>query len=583
MVIKIGAGKTGAQNVRLGDASRTARYAAEAKAAADRAEESAGHAQAAAAVSVHPPVPGENGRWLVWDRETGGYTDSGESCRGEKGDKGDPGEVTEARLAAALAPYRTAAAQDAIDAAQDARINVLRPAASAEDVGKALIVKTVADGKATAYEFGEAGGGTGEVTTEQWLYSFPTGQASGAPASFDDGGDDLPIRALTVDIAFNQSGSGDPAPDNVRPITGWTGLTLSRSGEDTSAPDTYAVTFTDPATGDPLTVYGGKLMIHEDGSGELVSSYRAVMLDSLNYNDGLASSGVFRATLSGLEVIAAGKPSLLFCTKYKTVAAAAASVASARADYSVFQRSGYNQIYVKDTNCINYTAAQFKEYVSGVLLYYQLAEDAVYPLSAGQVDALRVNTLRGTNNIWADTGNVSVEYRADPGLFAAQSGGAVQSVNGKTGAVTLDAGDVGALPDGALAPYRTAAAQDVIDSGKLDAPSAAGTSGQLLGLDGQGKPVWENRDKSVTVPGTAPTITAASNTRYVCGEVTTLSLTPPASGVCDVIFTSGTTATVLTVPSTVKWANGFDPQSLDANTTYELNICDGLGVAAAWT
>jgi len=87
----------------------------------------------------------------------------------------------------------------------------------------------------------------------------------------------------------------------------------------------------------------------------------------------------------------------------------------------------------------------------------------------------------------------------------------------------------------------------------------------------------------VTISGTTPTIDAVAGMRYVCGEVTTLSLTPPASGVCDVIFTSGTTATVLTVPSTVKWANGFDPQSLDANTTYELNICDGLGVAVSWT
>jgi len=87
----------------------------------------------------------------------------------------------------------------------------------------------------------------------------------------------------------------------------------------------------------------------------------------------------------------------------------------------------------------------------------------------------------------------------------------------------------------------------------------------------------------VTISGMTPTITAEANTRYVCGEVTTLSFTPPASGVCDVIFASGTTATVLTVPSTVKWANGFDPTSLDANTTYELNICDGLGVAVSWT
>ena len=87
----------------------------------------------------------------------------------------------------------------------------------------------------------------------------------------------------------------------------------------------------------------------------------------------------------------------------------------------------------------------------------------------------------------------------------------------------------------------------------------------------------------VTVSGTTPTITAMSGVRYVCGEVATLSITPPASGCCDIVFESGSTPTVLTVPNTVKWANGFDPTSLDANTTYEINIMDGLGVAVAWT
>lgn len=87
----------------------------------------------------------------------------------------------------------------------------------------------------------------------------------------------------------------------------------------------------------------------------------------------------------------------------------------------------------------------------------------------------------------------------------------------------------------------------------------------------------------VTVSGTTPTITAMSGVRYICGEVATLSITPPASGCCDIVFDSGSTPTVLTVPSTVKWANSFDPTALEANTTYEINIMDGLGVAMSWT
>lgn len=68
-------------------------------------------------------------------------------------------------------------------------------------------------------------------------------------------------KALTqckVNFAPVQSGSGDPSPENERPITGWTGLTVNHSGEDTSNPTQYHVTF--PALGKNLitsTEYAG--------------------------------------------------------------------------------------------------------------------------------------------------------------------------------------------------------------------------------------------------------------------------------------------------------------------------------------
>lgn len=86
-----------------------------------------------------------------------------------------------------------------------------------------------------------------------------------------------------------------------------------------------------------------------------------------------------------------------------------------------------------------------------------------------------------------------------------------------------------------------------------------------------------------TVSGTTPSITGVADTRYVCGEVETLSITPPASGIVDVIFQSGDTPTVLTLPNTVQFAGDFDPTDLDANATYEINIMDGVyGVATVW-
>ena len=92
----------------------------------------------------------------------------------------------------------------------------------------------------------------------------------------------------------------------------------------------------------------------------------------------------------------------------------------------------------------------------------------------------------------------------------------------------------------------------------------------------------DNVGSVVAVSGTTPTITALSGFRYVCGEVSTLDITPCVSGICDIFFISGSTATVLTLPNTVKFPDGaFTPE---ANTAYEINILDGVyGAVMAWT
>ena len=98
--------------------------------------------------------------------------------------------------------------------------------------------------------------------------------------------------------------------------------------------------------------------------------------------------------------------------------------------------------------------------------------------------------------------------------------------------------------------------------------------------------------KTVSVSGTTPSIPAMAGVQYVCGEVSTLEIEVPASGCFDVVFESGSTPTVLnftlpTVGHTLVWENEFDPTSLDANTTYEINIrivgTKCLGVAGKWT
>lgn len=76
------------------------------------------------------------------------------------------------------------------------------------------------------------------------------------------------------------------------------------------------------------------------------------------------------------------------------------------------------------------------------------------------------------------------------------------------------------------------------------------------------------------------TATLSPNTFYVWGTVSSLTLTlgTAVSGVANEYlfqFTSGTTATTLSLPSTIKWANDETP-TFEANKTYQISILNNL-------
>ena len=135
------------------------------------------------------------------------------------------------------------------------------------------------------------------------------------------------------------------------------------------------------------------------------------------------------------------------------------------------------------------------------------------------------------------------------------------------------------LPDNAASSAAAAAqsaqdAQDYADT--VDAATVPETLA-YMDMEGSATPADE-----VAVSGANPVIKAGKNTFYVCGELQTLSFTPNASGICAVRFTSGTTATILTVPNTVKWPDWFDG-TVEANRIYEISILDGIyGAVMSW-
>ena len=159
------------------------------------------------------------------------------------------------------------------------------------------------------------------------------------------------------------------------------------------------------------------------------------------------------------------------------------------------------------------------------------------------------------------------------------------AVQGKADIQTVSAlaDAVNGLDDDVQGLQTTKADKSYVDTqlaGKASTATATASADGLMSSSDKSK--LDTVGSVVTVSGATPAITAVSGVRYVCGEVATLDFTPCATGVCDVVFTSGNTPTAVTLPNTVKFPDGSF--TAEANKTYEINILDGVyGVVMAWT
>ncbi len=227
------------------------------------------------------------------------------------------------------------------------------------------------------------------------LALLPTDTASGNPANFPDGAGGIPVVDLTVSIRPAQSGSGDPTPDNVRPVSGWTGLTLYHSGADTSDPETLSVSWQSQAG----TVYVGTLDIT---TGVLTVTHGLVELDELSWS----YYGYFVSTVDDIFVRGAANvtPDIV-CSCYSPAPPNMVVTGTSGNDKIAFGVSA-PQIIIRDNDQTDVTA--FAASLTGQVALLPLVTSETYQLTPTEVQ-----TLLGENNVWADSGAVTVEYRAD--------------------------------------------------------------------------------------------------------------------------------------------------------------------------
>lgn len=230
------------------------------------------------------------------------------------------------------------------------------------------------------------------------VQAYPIGIAGGSIATFTDGADNLPLKSAIVNIEPIQSGSGTPSLDNVRPISGWTSISISHSGEDDSTLKTLTISI----PSEPGVVYGGTLDVI---SGVLTVTYRYV---TYNGSENWAAYG------SGYRVSNSAFPGLALAYSTKDV-----SNWLTRAPYGHNPVSTTvaieNTFLVGTMMNINVSAvnslADLKTLLSTQPLEvaYILATPLIY-----HCDPVKIATIFGTNRIWSDAGDVTVEYRADP-------------------------------------------------------------------------------------------------------------------------------------------------------------------------
>lgn len=437
---------------------------------------------------------------------------------------------------------------------------------------------------------------------------------SGSTASFDDGANDLPLKSCVVRFGPIQGGTGDPSPENVRPISGRTGVNLWRTkrnllpSEDGSYKtlSSSSIYFPDSPVWLPAGTYyigvyrkasteahAGIYLKINDGSYNRIGSNVSIQFGVRSFTLGTGAFVTFRLYSSnpvGAEYRFILTNSLL---------------TSDVDEFEPYQGNSYSVNWETEAGSVY---GGTLDLVSGTLVVDYFKYSPLSSYTPSQFTSLGTYTRAEYSGVAVKPGvNASVPYT---GVYSHGSYDNGTWEGDYSHAFCTDAG-VGYfyLPCEADASVIQAYLKSQEDAGtpvtvayKIATPIEIQLTPQevrtLLGENN----IWSDAGdvsvdypvdtktyidelsiKTVEVSGQSPVITAEENTRYICGEVTSLSFTPSEKGICDVRFTAASISTVLTLPETVKLPDWFDPTLLEANTTYEINIVDGVyGVVMSW-
>lgn len=249
-----------------------------------------------------------------------------------------------------------------------------------------------------------------------------TGTAEGTEIAALDDALAKPLKSLSVSFSPKQDGSGTPSLDNLRPITGWTGMTIYHSGEDMSNPDELAVDWGTITYG----FYGGKVTYSGNGTWTIQKIWDGMMTNADGALQKYGGTGVYNwtgSTSSNYAYFAANGSNTgviedsELCNMYKHGLPSSGGDQIVR----VYRSSGNSRCLIRDTSIPGWTeattnaglAAAVKAYFADLYtrgIQFQCVWKLTTPVEY-QITTDELVALLGKNRYWASAGDsIRVEY-----------------------------------------------------------------------------------------------------------------------------------------------------------------------------
>lgn len=233
---------------------------------------------------------------------------------------------------------------------------------------------------------------------------MPTKTVTGNPITIYDAVAGQPV-SLIANIEYTQSGSDTPSPTNIRPISGFDSVNITRTGVNGANPQSVAVSFASVGT-----VYGGNLNLT---TGLLTVTHHAIIFTGTENIIKDAANSV-RGSFSANNWLAPYVPNEWSTDNLSEICSnmyISGTQAQATNTNGYFGVSKWSDLWMY-FHMNNADANQFKSnlaslYNAGTPLQviYQLSAPVTYQLTPTQI-----TTLLGYNQITSDAKTLTIEY-----------------------------------------------------------------------------------------------------------------------------------------------------------------------------